>query len=268
MNSYPVYYVNLDRCQDRQVYLHNQFEKHGITNYHRVSAIDYKNITGLDHGDLTDNTVSHYINQCDGFSPRQDVVENMTRRAELACALSHFKAIIEAYKNNEQTIIVVEDDICLDLLSEWKGNLSVMINQITIPWYNIQLCCTNGITMRSIAYGMYNKDTDLPKDLCRCDDIVNRSGTVAYMVSREGMKYIYDNYYSPSNECVVLKGKVCASDHILYSMPYSYLSKIPLFYTLDQQFASCISGVNNPVGLYHQRTVRQYFAHYKGANPP
>jgi len=260
--NYPIYYINLERSPERSLFMEQQFKQYEIKNYYRVNAIDYTQISNLYIGNTNDDIIKQYVNKCQQFTNRPDVIEGRTRQGEVACALSHFKAIIEAYNNNENYAIIMEDDVMLDKFSISNFNLKKLVDTIQIPWYLIQLQCINIITLKRIMYGEYDLDHDLPPDLCRCHDINNRSSAGVYLISRDGMKYIIDHFYNLEENKITLDGPMCASDHILYSIPYTYLCKVPLFYNNDEMFTSCISGQTNPVEKMYRQLIDKFIIYY------
>lgn len=91
----PVYYINLDQRKDRNLYMVNQLNLLGISNFKRVSAVDK-------------NTIS------------QPVFE-MTS-AQQACSESHLIAINNFLNSENEFAMICEDDV--DLLNAKKINFN------------------------------------------------------------------------------------------------------------------------------------------------
>jgi len=80
--SVPIYWINLDRREDRRAAMEAQFERFGVTNHHRIRAVDGRSKEG-----------------------------GMT--AEIACMQSHFEAIRRAYLDEPRAdaALILEDDV-------------------------------------------------------------------------------------------------------------------------------------------------------------
>jgi len=94
IGNIPIYYINLNRSTDRNTMLLNTFKEYGITNYKRVEAID---------GTL-ENFKDKYTSECSN--------------KEIACSLSHIKAIENAYNDNCNYAIIMEDDCNFEYLDQ------------------------------------------------------------------------------------------------------------------------------------------------------
>ena len=103
----PIYYVNLDRSPDRNIYSLNQFEDlnnklvNKKINATRIAAIDGKNTDSM-YNLFTSNNIL-----LDGLSS-----------GEIGCTLSHLTAIKTAYDNNDKFAIIMEDDVNLRFFHE------------------------------------------------------------------------------------------------------------------------------------------------------
>ncbi len=99
-------------------------------------------------------------------------------------------------------------------------------------------------------------------DIVQFDNLDDRCGAIAYLINRNGMKAIIDKYYDKGAKTVYLYGSKCASDFILYNIPNAYISRVPLFFSKDDMFKSCISDELNPVGTNYQKRVHMYYNYY------
>lgn len=190
----PIYFINLDRATERRNYMENQ---HEMT---RISAIDGKNIeiarrtlqgprdvhefrnkssppvTGGD--DLLNEIHNTYINEF-----------NFLSSAEIACTLSHIKAIHMAYKDGCQKALIMEDDMSFEFVPFWDKKLS---DYEVDNWHIIQL---------HAWLINYRHHYDLPIYKPK----YNLYGAGAYLISRAGMKTIIDKCLIDDKYCLLKK---------------------------------------------------------------
>ena len=190
--DYPIYYINLDRSTDRKRKMEKQFNKYGVENTTRISAVDGKKLSIMKEGFVTGlGSYSNYF--------------IMTPR-ELGCTLSHIKAIKQAYDSGLETVLVLEDDVSLDLMPLWSvEKLSDLVK--TFPDWEIvkfgNVLCPNK-AMVNIEYYVWGK---------------NCWSSSSYLINRRGMKSIIDSFFQ--NDHIILdtklsKGKGTA-DQILFA---------------------------------------------------
>jgi glycosyl transferase, family 25 len=96
-----VYFINLDRSQDRRKHIESNLRKLGV-DAERVSAIDGKT--------LTKEYISEVYNEKKCLKKhRKKLTPN-----EIGCALSHLKIYKNIVKNNLDGAMILEDDVKLD----------------------------------------------------------------------------------------------------------------------------------------------------------
>lgn len=206
----PIYYINLDRSPIRKQFMEDQFHKYNIKNFKRIKGIDGKKIIDLKSGIIDGiNFVNNY---------------NYLTCYEIGCLLSHLRAIIDAYSNNLDKVLIMEDDCCLDLMPFWNDNLSILIEKnIPNDWEIAQLFSFNCYN-HNIENKFYLKD----KDTIRC------GSSMAYIINYNGMKKIIE-YIKP----FITIGKIInnklspshgESDSFIYSIAKTYYISLPLFY--------------------------------------
>ena len=106
----PIYWINLDRSPERREIMEKELEGY---EHKRVEAIDCK--------DFTQDQIRYWN------SKRK--LKRKMYKYEIACALSHLKAIREAYEDGCQYAIIAEDDISTVLLPLIKKNLKELIEE-------------------------------------------------------------------------------------------------------------------------------------------
>ena len=216
----PVYYLNLSRSPERNKYMIEQFNKFNINNYHRVEAIDGKNIKR----NMKDFNTNH-IYEVDGTIIWNNYTHDNLKQSEIACTLSHLKAIRDAYNNDENIALIVEDDTSFELLPLWKKNIYEYMKEFPNDWQ----CVT-----------LFNQACYIEKKLPEYVNIKDKicSGSVAYVINREGMKNILSGMdemlvldkNDPMNENLISDHPAIADIFIFNRIPNCYQRKYPLFY--------------------------------------
>lgn len=156
----PVYYINLQRSQDRNKFMLKQLKKYSVTNYTRVDAIDGKHIE------------VEYINEFSNLTP-----------SEIGCTLSHIKAIHQAYIDGKEYALILEDDCSFEFVPFWECPLSEFIDSLHQDWMIIQLQTLLWQTYRNA--GICHQYTDTIYQ-----PTTNIHGTTAYLINRRGMAEI------------------------------------------------------------------------------
>ena len=116
--KYKIYWINMNKSINRRIWMENQFKKFNVLYNERIKAIDGKK---MNYNNLIIEDINKYKN------------------SEIACTLSHLKAIKKAYDNNDEICYVMEDDISLDLINNWKITIDVVLKQIPKDWEIINL---------------------------------------------------------------------------------------------------------------------------------
>lgn len=181
----PVYCINLESSVKRRNIMIEQFKKYNI-NYKLVNAIDGNNITNFRKGCVQNisykNTgifTKSYIEGTQGSENRL-----------MACYFSHIKAIKEAYDDNTEIALIMEDDISFKFIDKWRYKISDIINNAPKNWTVLKLHTSNlkGINILNNT----------------CSEWVlwdtNFMSACFYVINRKGMKriveyYIQDNIY-------------------------------------------------------------------------
>ena len=205
----PIYYINLDRSYERKQHIENQFKIYNIKNYKRISAIDGNNISKS----CQKLGINYYNNY--------KITNN-----EIACTLSHLYTIRQAYYDNHDMVLIVEDDVSFDLLPKWNNSITNIINSFPVNWYCVSL-------FNQACY----IDENLPEYINIKDKIC--SGSVAYIINRKGMKYILNGMddilimdrHDKQNSTILTNRSGIADVFIFNRIKNCYQKKIPLFFT-------------------------------------
>ena len=116
INDIPIYWINLDRSPERRERMEQMFEEHGITNHHRVVAVDAKNI------DVDEIYKSKHF--------RIKYKKRKMTATEIAIMMSHKKAIQQAYEDNLSNLaLIIEDDCLFDFLKYHTIDLRTLFSK-------------------------------------------------------------------------------------------------------------------------------------------
>jgi GR25 family glycosyltransferase involved in LPS biosynthesis len=215
----PIYWINLDSCNERRELMENQFKKHNLKNI-RVSAIN--------GNELKLENYNH----------------NNLRSNELACVLSHIKAIKQAYDDNCKFAVIMEDDANFEYLETY--NLYIPLNMLVNKYnYNIvQLSLTLTDTeFENIKKEIYTVSNG------------NAYSAAAYIINRNGMEQIINS-----------KKKLTPADHWIYQNVSSVgFSNIPyITYNYSNITSSTIGSSNK----FADESKKRWDDYFKGAPPP
>lgn len=181
-----VFYINLDRSTDRRSNFETQ-AKALMLDYQRISAVNgrlIKNVSGGSIGGL------EYTNDFPNLST-----------SELACTLSHVKAIRTAYDQNLDLAMVCEDDASFELHRLWPDNLIQTLVDKLDP----------SIGILQLAWSFVN--TTNPRTMCTYEKDYTirpypRGGkcwmTLAYIITRKGMEDVLTHSSHTSGNAVHL----------------------------------------------------------------
>lgn len=221
---FPIYYINLNRSEKRKKFMEDQFNNLKIT-FKRVEAIDGNNIN------------VNYENLC----------RHKGNKYELACTLSHLKAIKQAYNDNIDNVLICEDDINFSLINKWKINIQQIIDLAPKDWKIIKLHNNN---YKQIA----NKNT-IPKIIPKQK---HSSSTGLYLINRKGMEIIINKFYKETH--ILLKKKYVQADHLIYEPVYkfrTYEFNIPLVF--NENYKSLISKSHNTFQIESINKIKNYY---------
>ena len=211
---FPIYYINLNRSETRKKFMEYQFNNLKI-NYKRIEAIDGNNIN------------VRYKNLC----------RHKGNNYEIACTLSHLKAIKQAYNDNIDNVLICEDDINFSLIDKWKFNIQQIIDLSPKDWKIIKLHNNN---FKQIA----NKNTIpkiIPKQMKSCS-------TGLYLINKKGMEIIINKFYKETH--ILLKKKYVQADRLIYEPVYKFRT---------YEYKSLISKNHNKFQIESINRIKNYY---------
>ncbi len=225
----PIYYINLERCKERNTYMKKQFKDYGIKQWKRIQAVD---------GD-TDSSVV-YSNDFKGLT-----------KGEIGCTLSHLRAIKQAYDNNLQYVLIIEDDVTLEFSNFWEHKLTKYIEEAPSGWTILQLFSD---------YNYLNNKRSDPYIAVNSDH--NYYSTVSYIINRVGMMGILEK--TMVNDTFLMSktlAKMGAADYYIYNLlpGTRYLTNVPLFAPINVNIGSTIH--DNHTAQHLQNTCNNFDLH-------
>jgi GR25 family glycosyltransferase involved in LPS biosynthesis len=177
LSNIPIYYINLNRSPDRRNWMEGQFQKYGIDGYTRSEGVDGSKLKNLQQGSYTfeSNRTIHYQ-----LDPRPQ--ERPISNGELGCTLSHLETIYQAYIDNQELAIIMEDDAYLGFIPLWNNTLHDMCNNLPNRWELLQLFTITKMCNRKILKsGRFIPINSMMSNKIRC------ASTLAYLINRRGM---------------------------------------------------------------------------------
>ena len=210
------YWINMERSLDRRKFMESQFFKYGIENY-RISAETPETIKAHDY------TIIRNADSMDCTTPE-----------EIACILSHLKAIQQGYDDgyvddeggetdSDSYFCVLEDDITLlnidfgkilNYINKKKEDVADVADVEVLQLYT---------SSHPVVIQLYNecflKDGGGSGD--GSNVIVKRTesypGAVYYLVSRKAARKILDAYVVSKNKYDLSYSSWTAADNIIYA---------------------------------------------------
>lgn len=192
-----ILWINLDRAEKRRKNIESKLELIDINNI-RISAID-----GM-------NNLDKYLDNNIQF-------ERKLSNYEIACTLSHLKAI--NYLENEigEYFMICEDDISFSNLKYFKNDLEDIISNAP----NFDILLLNKTYNRELP-NLYNKWIDYYNSYD-----IHIASAVCYIISKNGIQEILKNMkYNHNNDIFIFENiKLDVSDILLFKNLNTYVYK-------------------------------------------
>lgn len=205
----PIYWINLDVSTDRKLAMEDMFASYGIKDTHRITAT---NIDETNHSWSSGDLIFHpniTLEAQDGLPSNKKHIENIYEYQEAACLLSHLRAILKAYEDGHEMVLILEDDALLskDFLRQWK----VYSDKAPFGWRILQFATNNRNVVKQgaslfdyfISWQPYHWSTR------------------AYMIKREGMEVLLNKTHSyfdnkTKSQWIIDEHPVVVADEVLY----------------------------------------------------
>ena len=227
-NNINIYWINLNRATERKEKMINIFNDYKLK-HTRIEAVDGNDI------DLEEIKKNYKIDE--GMS-----------KYEIACSMSHIKAIEIAYNNDLDHVLIFEDDVRFDYLKYHTISIESLIDKLlSLNGDCIQLSCT--LNTKQIKFIINHKDLLIKYNIS--------GGTVAYLITKNGMKKILDNYY---NNKIIER-----AEPIIYKKLNNYICKPYFTYDFYKQNKSFIR--RNVKSTHTTQTIsKKAWDNYYGIN--
>jgi len=198
------YWINLDKSTDRREFMEDQFKKKELDNI-RIKAV-------------TPDDLYDVIDDFDKLLAKKDYAKH-----DLACLLSHFKALNEGYKSGDEYFVITEDDTYMPFDIDYKSFIASLPPEAEVSQLSVSHsgCC----------YSLYNNYNQSNQFHFKWNYIVPSCGF--YIVSKKGaeklLKQFYNaeidkyNFYSANYDLY--------ADVLIYQSTNSYVSAVPYTYT-------------------------------------
>ena len=145
-----IHYINLERSVERRKHIELQFKEWGIFQYERIAAID-----GRDETYVKDALIGN--------------VPSGMNFNEIACVMSHLKAMkywLEQY--DEELLMVMEDDCDISTANYWGFSWKDLMRELPYHWDVVQLAVINPAVL---SMGLHSR-------------FVNDYSTACYIIRR------------------------------------------------------------------------------------
>jgi GR25 family glycosyltransferase involved in LPS biosynthesis len=212
----PVFWINMEKSTDRRQAMESMFAS--IANWGeflspvRVSAIDTnKTVAMIEEKRLSFEGTVKLVPQ-DYESLQKKHCRNEYTYGEVACTLSHLKAILQAYNNGHDTVLIMEDDQVLttEFLLDWRTYAS-----LAPPDWTALQWTTSKNTLLKQGRNLHDPWISWQPD---------HFSTGTYMLSRKGMQRIIEKTWAggppplgdESHSWHILEPDMVKADELLY----------------------------------------------------
>lgn len=183
VNTAHAYWINSDENIGQRRYMEMNFQNLGPWRPHtrRIKALTSRQISDLlVEGTLLWNRSENF------FSSSSD--QNESQKATIAKLLSHFKAILTAYKSGQDQVLILEDDVRLSkrFFSEWQK----LVGMAPQDWSILQWSTSCKSSLRQNFQIRDPWITWFPDHL----------GTHAYTINRNGMESILQHVHKVDSQ--------------------------------------------------------------------
>ena len=184
LKDIPIFWINLERADKRREQMNKYFDKYALK-AERIIAFDGNDIN------LEEYKKIYNINQ------KMNIYE-------IACTLSHLKAIQNCYDKNLDYALILEDDIIFDYFDYKTDTLLFLLDELK---KNEGDCIQIGNTMTRKEFKAHDKK----KLLVKC----NKYGATSYLITKKGMEKVLNNFNNTKN--------IDLSEHIIFNFVNNYI---------------------------------------------
>ena len=173
LNDIPIYFINLPKSKERKKFIEKQIQDYKIKNTKIIEAVygkKKKPSTGKNMFQVPMNTQKtiYFFNN-----------DKNATDGEIGCTLSHLNAVLKAYNEGLEYVIICEDDVELYWIKIWGSTINSIISNAPEDWEYINLS--------QISQNVF--DNEYTKH------IYQGLGTASQLWNRKGMKKLLDKCY-------------------------------------------------------------------------
>ena len=220
----PIYVLNLERSPERRARMIAEFEKHGITDFSFISAIDGTK-------DLESQGVVIKTNP--SLVP-----------AEHACTASHLLALEHWLSTNDSSYaILFEDDMSFELVEKWKVSWKELLNQIPEGYDILQM---------SPIRTYWEQE----HSLLRLREVGADWGAGVYCIHREHAQHLVSQHIQ--NGLLKTFVKMDLSENILFNNAITYV--YPLFTEIAQNESTMVGRNHDHIHRVNRDVILGFYS--------
>jgi GR25 family glycosyltransferase involved in LPS biosynthesis len=228
----PIYYINLERSKERREFMENESNRCGVT-INRVDAIDGSKLESTKEGKIEIN----------GRKIKYKYSGSRNTN-EIACTLSHMRAIDTLYNTGKEYGLIMEDDVSFSMLPFQTDTFEDVISRSPVGWDIIKL---NG-TFNIPSVIEYFDETKYFKTF----------SAAAYIINRKGMENILRQIDSDNVITLSSNNFDALADIYLYSFNQTYLYTKPMLFTYNVNLKTTIAPLNWDLGFVSYWKIRSH----------
>jgi len=210
--------INVKKSERRRMRMEQQLSERGMR--HRfIEAVDGDDTSAVRAAFLCDTSLGSTI-----FTHRTNPVTSR----ELACTLSHLRAVRLAHEEGRDRVIILEDD--LEIGDVEASEIAAILSAAPSDAAYIQLCVLPAATVRGLTELYFDtqqlfarkKDNEPTRFANESVKDLYCHSTAAYLVTAGGMKNICENFFAgsvarfPCDEVQVSHNVGLAADRFVY----------------------------------------------------
>ena len=222
----PIYYINLKKSKERREFMKEHYSKNNIV---RISAYNGDKLH------IYNDIILPYRIWC-----RQ-------HKYQIACSLSHIKAIITSLNNGDKESLILEDDVSDEYKHLWENSINEIIFNKPDDCECLNLLCSNTSQLKHIS--------QLREKYVKWNNTLFGAGS--YYINRKGMEKIYNLFFKNDkiDLCIKLTNYV-TDDGIIYNNLVTYVYSNPTF--INKMFKTTI-GSRYKVEERIYKYIKKYF---------
>lgn len=226
-----LYWINLKKNEERRSHMtkllkNDAFKMPCI----RINAID------------TDDAPQLFKKDNDILSVNFKVTNN-----QYGCLASHLNAIKEFSKSSYETALILEDDVCLDLMPYWKTSLSNVIENAPKDWEIIKL---STYKVNSKLYTQWS-----PPDCFKRKKCIDDWSTISYIINKNAAKKIIKKLWK-KDKYELSNDTYHVADYLLYDYLKTYIYKYPFFIVRQKNISNVAVGNQHAVKVTRRRIFK------------